>query len=289
MPKKIKATKCLNPLHFEDLDPIAQRPITMKHEEAIARFYSILKSQAEFDRQEVRGVLHGQLNLTDRERYLHACYMRLYGNIESLLKLDQRKDFQACIILARGIFEQAFDVHLMHRDLIDNWIEKMRVFTLVEHLRVAKKIAAFSKTHSVLTDVPIYQEFITKNERAINEQQERLWPSKEERKVQHWSGQHLRKRVELARSPFEELYVQHYSHFSWYVHPGPVGVANISAEGLAIGQGLAYWLAAECYREVLKIMTKEFKLSTAVPDIGDRLELARALPFFSLAGQEDKS
>jgi hypothetical protein len=261
----------------------------MKHKEAIARFYGILKSQAEFDRAELRGVLHGQINLTDRERYLFASYLRMYGNVESLLKLNQRKDFQACIILARALFEQALDIELMHGNLINNWVEKMRVFTLVERLRAAKKIVAFSKTHSIATDVDIYEGFISKNEKSINAQQKCLWPSKEEGMSQHWSGYRLPRRIVLAGSPFEELYVQHYSNFSWYVHPGPAGVSNISAEGLAIGQGLAYWLATECYRLVLLIMVKEFKLIIAVPDIEDRLALARALPFFSSGNKTEKS
>jgi hypothetical protein len=256
----------------------------MKQEETIARFYSVLKSLAEFDRAELRGVLRGQLNLTEREKCLFASYLRIYGNLESLLKLDQRKDFQACITLARSIYEQAVDIKLMHENLIDDWVKKIRVFTLVERLRTAKKLVEFSKSHPVNVDVSIHAEFIAKNDPAIKEQQERLWV-KEERNVQHWSGRRLPVRVELAGSPFEGLYVEHYSQFSWYVHPGVVGVSNVSAEALAISQGLAYWLAVECYREVLRIVIKEFKLNLAIPDIGDWLELARMLPFFPEGAQ----
>ena len=88
------------------------------------RFYGMIKSLNEFDSTKIRSVVQGQLNLSENEKCVFALYLRVAGNISSVIKLSDVKDFQAVIALSRMILELALDVKLIADGSIENGVEK---------------------------------------------------------------------------------------------------------------------------------------------------------------------
>jgi len=97
--------------------------------------------------------------------------------------------------------------------------------------------------------------------------------------VPHWSGLNLSKRVELVKSPFEEIYEVNYPQLSWYVHSGMTGIVNLKAETFTLICGCAFKLAADAYWEVLMTMIRKLKISKANEKIEGKLKAAKMLPF----------
>jgi hypothetical protein len=108
-------------------------------------FYAILKSIREFNEMEVKGVLHGQLNTTDRENCFLASYWRAVDNVESLLALTDVKHFQAISMLARAQLELATDIRLM--DVVQDAGPKVIAHSRLEKLRAARGVLSYEKTH----------------------------------------------------------------------------------------------------------------------------------------------
>jgi hypothetical protein len=126
---------------------------------ATERFYTVLKSLNEFDKQEVKGVIAGLLAKTDLENCYWGIYLRGRANVESLLSLKQVRDFQAIAMLARSLFELSVDIKLI--DVIPNAVEKINLFSQIEKLRAAKKIAEFKDANpNSKVDASIHKAFI---------------------------------------------------------------------------------------------------------------------------------
>jgi hypothetical protein len=247
---------------------------TFDPQQTTNRFYSMVKSFSEFDKMEIRGVIQTLLSTSGRERCFIGTYYRVMGNIETLLEFKQPKHFQAIAMLARSVFELAVDLRLI--DVIPDSETKMREFTDVEKLRCARKALRFKAANpSANVDTTIYSSFVAKNESRIDTAKRMLWPKKD---VSHWSGLHLAKRVELVKSPFEEIYEVNYPQLSWHVHSGLTGIANLKAETFTLMCGCAFKLAADAYWEVLMSMIREFKIAKANEKIEKKLKAAKLLP-----------
>lgn len=248
---------------------------TFDPQQTTNRFYSMVKSLSEFDKMEIRGVIQTLLSTSGRERCFIGTYYRVMGNIETLLEFKQPRHFQAIAMVARGVFELAVDIRLI--DLISDIETKIREFANVEKLRCARKVLRFKAANpAVNVDTTIYSSFVAKNESRINAAQSMLWPKKE---VSHWSGLHLAKRVELVKSPFDEIYEVNYPQLSWHVHAGLTGIANLKVETFTLMCGYAFKLAADAYREVLMSMIHKFKIAKANEKIEGKLKAAKLLPF----------
>jgi hypothetical protein len=239
------------------------------------RFYSMVESLSNFDKQEVKGVIDTLLSTSDRERCFIASYYRAAGNVTTLLELKHPKHFQAIAMLARNLFELAVDIKLI--DIIPDGPTKIREFTDVEKLRCARKILNFKAANPGSTvDTTIYSSFVANNGSRIDAGRAILWPNGI---PSHWSGLKLHKRVALLNSPFREIYEVKYPMLSWYVHSGITGVVNLNAETFTVLCALALKLAADAYWELLLTIIREFRIGKADEKIEGKLKAAQVLPF----------
>ncbi len=239
------------------------------------RCYTLLKSLNEFDKQELRGVVRGLLAKTDRDNCFIGNYYRGVANVETLLSLKSAKDVQAIAMVTRALFELAVDMKLI--DAIPDAVQKLLAFSDVEKLRAARKIVKFKAVNPAAdVDASIYGTFITNNAQRIEAQRNAVWPVV--KKVEHWSGLNLSRRVALLKAPFDEIYEVKYPQLSWYVHSGLTGF-NLEAETLNMLAAQQNKLAGECYIVLLTAIIDEFRIENANEKVKNKLKLAKMLPF----------
>ena len=240
------------------------------------RCYTMLKSLNEFDKLEVGGVVRGLLAKTDRDNCFIGNYYRGKANIETLLSLKSAKDLQAIAMVARGLFELAVDTKLI--DVIPDAVKKILTFSDVEKLRAARKIAKYKAANpAAAVDATVHDAFITSEAARIEVERNAVWPGL--KKVTHWSGMDLSKRVALLKAPFDEIYEVEYPELSWYVHSGLTGFVNLKAESFNLLASKQNKLAGECFIVLLTAIIDEFGLDKADAKKKNKLKLAKMYPF----------
>lgn len=245
-------------------------------QKATGQFFAMLKSVAQFDEREVRGVTKTLLSPTDRDNCFLAVYHRTVGNVASLRQLTNVQHFQAVSMLTRTLFELAVDIRLL--SVLPDAVAKMLVFSEVEKLRCARRILDFKASHpAAAIEDSVYRSFVTAKAQNIEAKKNALWPG--QKLVEHWSGIKLAKRVELLGAPFDERYAVEYPRLSWYVHAGLTGVANLEAGAFLALCGVALRSSTDSYEQILLAMIDEFKIGKADQKIKDKLNVAKLLPF----------
>jgi hypothetical protein len=260
-------------------------PIGPDESTAVERFFTVLKSLAEFDKIEVHGVVAGQLSKSAYEERIYGLYLRARANIESLLSLRQVMDFQAIVMLARNLFELAVDMKLL--GVVPDAVEKFAAFAEVEKLRAAEKIVVFKAANpSSKVDTSIVSAFIANNKAAVDAQRAKLWPETQATKqhpkgkpLPHWSGKNLRERTVLLGHPFDEVYEVKYPQMSWYTHSAGQTGFDLKRETYPKLAGVYFELAAMCYMVILATIIEEFKLATADDKIKNKMRYAQMMPF----------
>jgi len=240
------------------------------------RCYTMLKSLNEFDKKEISGIVRGQLAKTDRDNCFIGNYYRGKANVETLLSLKNAKDLQAIAMVARGLFELAVDTKLI--DAIPYAVNKILAFSDVEKLRAAKKIVKYKAANpGAAVDASVHDTFIANNEKRIEAERDAVWPGV--KKLTHWSGLDMSRRVAVLRAPFDEIYEIEYPQLSWDVHSGLTGFVNLRAESFNMVAGKQNKLAGECYIVLLTAIIDEFGIAKADVKVKNKLKLAKMLPF----------
>jgi hypothetical protein len=116
------------------------RPQNLREEPA--RFFSTLTSLNNLDKLEIRHIIRGLLNPTQREVCFTANYYRVLAHVESILALNHVKNIQGIASAARGLVEIAVDVALI--DQVSRGPEKMLALIDVEKMRSAQAIIDFN-------------------------------------------------------------------------------------------------------------------------------------------------
>ncbi|MHB8487563.1 MAG: DUF5677 domain-containing protein [Candidatus Acidiferrales bacterium] len=240
------------------------------------KFYTVIKSMHAFDAAEVKGVIDTIISPTPRDNCFIGTYYRTLGNVETLLRLNKSKDFQAIAMLARALFELSVDCRFLE-NTPQAWVGVLE-YANVEKLRAAKKIIKFKqKNPDAAIDTTIFDSFVARNAERITRVQKSLWPNSKE--LVHWSGLTLRQRVEQLKAPFDQVYAVDYARLSWYVHSGLTGVMNLAAEVFIHLCAYAYHIASIAYSETLLSVVRAFKISKADEKIEEKLRVAKMLPF----------
>lgn len=235
------------------------------------RFYTQLISVHNFDKLEVRPVIDHLLSPTEEECCYIATYIRIVSNVESLIRLDASKDFQAIAMIARSLFELAVDLKLAE-ETPNSWM-KIKFHADIEKLRLAKKIVAFKEANpDVDTDTTVYEAFIADHSARIESNKKILW--KEPSYPQHWSSMNLSERCVAVKAPFDRIYIEDYARLSWFIHPGVTGIFYVPAVAFIHICAYAYHLASKCYVESLSSMIREFQLWKGNALIRERLSVA---------------
>jgi hypothetical protein len=240
------------------------------------RLFAGLTSVMQFDELEVRGIIHGLLAPSDREKCFILIYWRTAANVMSLSKLNGHQHFQAITMIARSLFEMSVDLKLI--DKIPNAVEKMIAFIDVEKLRCARKIVRFKHNHPGTTvDDSIYQSFIMSEKTRIEAIKAKLWPGAG--KVDGFANMNLAERSILAGLKYEEIYEVEQPRMSWQVHSGLTGVANLKAETFTHMAGVAIGSCIKSYETILTAMIDEFQIGRADEKIKNKLAISKLLPW----------
>lgn len=242
------------------------------------RCYTMLKSLAAFDKEEIRETVRrlGAITQSDRIKCFIVNYYRASANIDSLLSLKSAKDLQAISMVARGLFELAVDTKLI--DVIPDSVRKILTFSDIEKLRAARKIVKVKNANPAATvDASVHAAFIANEAQRIEADRNTVWPGL--KTVEHWSGRNLAERVALLKAPFDEIYEVEYPRLSWYAHSGLTGFVNLKAETFNMLGANQNKLAGECYIVLLTAVIDEFEISKADPKVKNKLKLAKMLPF----------
>ena len=249
-------------------------------------WFTVLKSLAQFDEMELRGVARGILRPTLPEECILSIYLRTGANVSSLLELKSPKHFQAIGMLARSTFEQAVDIGVFN--LVQGAPIKMRVFMDIEKLRACRGAVAYAKAHplTLQQSVELQQNYITSNETRIVGLAATTWPDVKLSDLTHWSGLRLPARVKMLPADMLELYDCFYRQLSWSVHSGLEGSYGLQPATFARLCGMAFNLAARNYEKVLTYVIRSIKLDKIDPLIENKMKLARFLPFTECAEQE---
>lgn len=241
-----------------------------------ARFFSTLTSLNNFDKLEIRNVIRGLLNPTQRDICFTANYYRAFANVESVLALNHVKHVQGIASAARGLFEIAVDVALI--DQIPQGPEKMIAHIDVEKMRSAQAISDFKAANpAAQVDATTFQEFIRLEGTRIIALRDSLWPNRPD--VQHWSLLKMQKRVEKLGQPFNELYAVEYPRLSWYIHSGLTGFANLQKESFEFMAGIAFTIAVRSYMALMTAIIDEFELDKHDPKVKTRMQYAQMVPW----------
>ena len=253
-------------------------PSDFEHQE-VQRTYAVVKSLSQFDQSEVRGILTSLIGDKTAEEICHlSCYFRAVANIESLLTLENVRDFQATAMLARSLFEIAVDLRLL--TLFPDGAEKMIVFADVEKLRSARKVARFESEHpGSVPEVQLYRDAILAHADEIEAHAKRLWPETHIHKIRHWAQIDMDQRTQRLKSPFDQFYAVRYPQLSWFVHSGLTGVVNFHPKAYSLISGLALLLAAESYMLLLSDVIKVMHIGRTKEKIMTMMDLARMLPY----------
>jgi hypothetical protein len=244
----------------------------------INRFFASIKSLNELDRLEVRNIVnHGLVGApTNRENYFLLNYNRAVLSVELLLTLTHFKDFQAVAMIGRSLFEIAVEMWMMTKD--KDAADKVTAFTEYEKLRSARKIVKFGVNDPARAFLlSVYIQYIAENQVRIEADQARLWPNKQ--KITHWSLKDLAGRCQFLGGEFDELYSFHYAEFSWYIHSGVIGVANVDQDTLAHLCGIAFQIVVKCYGLILEAIINCFQMYNSDDSLKKKIVLARMLPF----------
>jgi len=248
----------------------------MTPSQSVARFFSALTSLNDFDKLEIRNVIRGLLNPTQREICFTANYYRAFANVESILALNHAKHVQGIASATRGLFEIAVDVALI--DQVPQGPEKMIALIDVEKMRSAQAIIDFKAANpTAQVDAAIFQEFIRLEGARITALRDSLWPNRPD--VRHWSLLKMPKRVKKLGQPFNEIYAVEYSRLRWFMHPGLTGFANLQKESFELMAGIAFNIAVKSYMAVMTAIIDEFGLNKHDPKIKRRMQYALKLPW----------
>ena len=162
-------------------------------------------------------------------------------------------------------------MELIHRDVIENAIEKFDAFTDVQKLKAARRIDQFFAANPGLDQNPsratAHRAFIKNNANRIEAAVEKLWGVDKKGKLntpEHWSGQNLIDRSKPLGKDVAYLVVKDYDRRNFAIHTGVAGILNIGKENFEALCAFALNVIGDCMLAELHVLGKELKLVGAI-------------------------
>ncbi|MDD2902688.1 MAG: DUF5677 domain-containing protein [Syntrophales bacterium] len=230
-------------------------------------------------------LLQGLINQNPREQALMGLHYRIVTYLMSLRKLNGPIHFQAIAASARSLFELGLDIALFSHDTTNDSLDRLHAFTRVERYRVAKKTVDFfsnyslpknwviSPQQSVCADPQEEAQVKALSLRYWQREPPKNWPKHWSRFQDIRSRAHHVDRLHNVQFPnwWQKRYILTYYMLSWHVHSGLTGVTNLRQETFEGFAFEAFQLSTDVVLESYKILGRELRLSTAMPEWDDRL------------------
>lgn len=243
--------------------------------DVINSYHQGLKEAVDFVQSHVIGILKGQINLSRQEGAVIGIFYRVHTLAHSLIRLNNRIDFNAVAIIARTMFELLIDLRLLARsDINEQDLDRFFSFPEVDRFRKAGRVVEFQKRHPKLADESLLdssvrQEFVTSKleDGAIEAKVCTLWGTTSKGRPlwpDHWSGLSVRDRATMLGPSYEQKYLEVYAILSWYTHSGNTAYFQISEKGLESVYGIFLDYSRKLYIESLLICSKTFNLKEGI-------------------------
>lgn len=230
--------------------------------------------------KECSGNLESILDMTPEEARIKNLYDRINYWMQTLVKLNNRLDFQAIRTCVRSLFETTIDLILLCNDKTGQLAEKMSWWEKAQKLKAATKINTHYKKQNI--SVPQgYQpqiDFINREAQLIEQKKKLFWPK---RLPQRWTGNNLEQDASVADTyvkgeiekdlemNLETFYATEMSALNWHVHGSTLTGFPMDYEG-----GFFDLLCAFSYKHCMnlamfcsKLLIKKFGLVQYVAQI----------------------
>lgn len=250
----------------------------------VEAFFIGTKTLSEFVESVIIPVLHGQLNLNDKEKAISGTYYRMYGWMRSLVVMNHRIHFQGAATAARTLYELLLDLKILATDKTSVSVERFHSFPEVEKYRVAEKLVSFRDSHPNSTkDVFRQRKFIGSPSRKqkIDKAVIKSWGKTKKglsKYPKHWTGMSVFERARNLGIEYEELYHDAYPLLSWLTHSGSTGYAGLKEEALEAYFGRSHIIAQKAFIEATIICAEELKISYVIEDVRTILEDIKLTP-----------
>lgn len=257
--------------------------------DVINSYYQGLKEAVDFVQSQIVPVLSGQIKLSRQEGAVMGIFYRVHALARSLVRLNNRVDFNAVAIITRTMLELIIDLKLLARsDITEKELDQFFSFPDIDHFRVADQVNEFQKDHpelrdQSLLDSSVRQEFVRSSleKGEIEGKLSTLWNvsrAKGLRQLYHWSGLSVRKRAERLGPLYEQKYLEDYSILSWYTHGGNSAYFGFSEKALESVYGIFLEYSRKLYIESLLISSKVFNLREGITGFSQVIAFLKEAP-----------
>ena len=226
----------------------------------------------EFAKTAVCPELRAKENKTEFEIAVMSTYNRMYLWLGDSLAAKEPIRFQIAATCARSMFEHLVDLKWLTMN--PSSAVAFNDFTIVRRFDMADKILKESLRNPYMNVKPFKQAITLATRPKSRAMRDNLclqhgWVNKngQPKSPQHWWGQNIEKRA-LAVDPkgrkYIAFYMTLYADLSSQVHPGAVGLANISAEGV-LGLFIAsHHKTQDFFREATDLVCQHFPMPLKV-------------------------
>lgn len=255
----------------------------------ISSYHDGLKEAFNYVNEIIIDPLKGQLNLSEQEEAILGQFYRSHAIVSSLLRLNQKVDFNAVSVLARTMFEILLDMKLLSKKPIekDN-LERFFSFPEVERFIKAKRIIKLQEQHQELADkslLPssIRKEFVDfpKREDSIRLKVINLWGKTKKQEPnwpKHWTGESIASLAQKSGPIYEQEYLEMYSILSSFVHGGCNAYTGFSEETFESIYGVSLEYSRNIYIETILICTKLFGLNEVIENFPQAIMFLKNAP-----------
>ncbi len=254
-------------------DPI-EIPDFTAHE-LLSSYQDGLKEAVDFTQTVVIPTLKGQINYSNQEAAVIGIFYRIHSLASSLMRLNQKSDFNTVAIVARTIFELLIDIKILSSDKITRQqIEQFHSFPEIDRYRKAKRIVELQDGHPELANNSLLdsvkrRRFVEKDSQAtqIEKKVVSLWGRTKKQKIKwpnNWSGISIWDRAKGLGPLYEQEYLEIYSLLSSYTHGGSAAYFNMSEKALESVYGISLEYARKMYIESIIMCSQVFKLQKGI-------------------------
>ena len=187
--------------------------------ELISSYHDGLKEAVDFVQSEIIGILDGQINLSQQEEAVLGIFLRIHALASSLVRLNQKIDFNAVAVIARTLFELLLDIKLLSSPSIkQKELDRFFSFSEIDRFRKARRIIDLQNKHpelvnNSLLDSTKRKEFVEQTviKDAIELKVKSLWGKGKKRKLRwpnYWSGSTIKERAKANGPIYEQEYLE---------------------------------------------------------------------------------
>jgi hypothetical protein len=257
--------------------------------ELISSYHDGLKEAVDFVQSKIIGILDGQINLSQQEETVLGIFLRIHALACSLVRLNQKIDFNAVAVIARTLFELLLDMKLLSSPNIkQKELDRFFSFSEIDRFRKARRIVDLQNKHpelvnNSLLDSTERKEFVgqTGMKDAIELKVDSLWGRDKKGKLKwpnHWSGSTIKKIAETNGSFYEQKYLEVYSFLSSYAHGGSSAYSGLSKKDLESVYGISFEYARKMYIEALLICSDFFNFKTGIESFSQVITFLKNAP-----------